>query len=84
MFLYLAEKLLLAMDPGLYFFVNQGCLTVDNMNDQEEMDVVDVSIATLIIVTHLALFIMHYFTKYFILIVILHVLVARRHVIGRN
>jgi len=32
------------MDPGLYFFINQGCLTVDNMNDKEEMDVVDVSI----------------------------------------
>ena len=32
------------MDPGLYFFINQGCLTVDNMNDKEEMDVVDVSL----------------------------------------
>ena len=30
------------MDPGLYFFINQGCLTVDNMNDKEEMDIVDV------------------------------------------
>ena len=31
------------MDAGLYFFINQGCLTVDNMNDKEEMDIVDVS-----------------------------------------
>jgi len=37
-----AEKLLVQMDPGLYFFINQGCLTVDNMNDKEEMDIVDV------------------------------------------
>jgi len=38
-----AEKLLVQMDAGLYFFINQGCLTVDNMNDKEEMDIVDVS-----------------------------------------
>jgi hypothetical protein len=30
------------MDPGMYFFINQGCLTVDNMNDQDEMEVVEV------------------------------------------
>lgn len=30
-------------DPGLYFFVNQGCLQVENMDDKEEMDLVDVS-----------------------------------------
>jgi len=30
------------MDPALYFFINQGCLTVDNMNDPEEMKLVDV------------------------------------------
>lgn len=30
-------------DPGLYFFINQGCLSVDNMDDKEEMDIVDVS-----------------------------------------
>jgi len=40
-----AEKLLVQMDPGLYFFINQGCLTVDNMNDKEEMDIVDVRFA---------------------------------------
>ena len=37
-----ADKLLVQQDAGLYFFINQGCLTVDNMNDQEEMEVVDV------------------------------------------
>jgi len=42
-----AEKLLVAMDPGLYFFINQGTLTVDNMNDQEEMQVVDESFVVL-------------------------------------
>lgn len=40
--LTLLEKLLVQMDPGNYFFINQGCLTVDNMNDQEEMQIVDV------------------------------------------
>jgi len=43
MFCGCAEKLLVQMDAGLYFFINQGCLTVDNMNDKEEMDIVDVS-----------------------------------------
>ena len=38
-----SEKLLIQEDPGLYFFINQGCLTVDNMDDKEEMDLVDVS-----------------------------------------
>jgi len=42
-----AEKLLVAMDPGQYFFINQGCLTVDNMNDQEEMQAVEDSFAVL-------------------------------------
>ena len=36
------EKLLVNLDPGLYFFINQGCLTVDNMDDKEEMQVVEV------------------------------------------
>jgi len=31
------EKLLITPDPGLFFFINQGCLTVDGMDDQEEM-----------------------------------------------
>jgi len=38
-----ADKLLVQMDPGLFFFINQGCLTVDHMDDKEEMDIVDVS-----------------------------------------
>ena len=29
-------------DPGLFFFINQGCLTVDNMDDVEEMKLADV------------------------------------------
>jgi len=39
------EKLLIQHDPGLYFFINQGCLTVDNMDDKEEMELVHVCIA---------------------------------------
>jgi len=38
----LIDKLLVQQDPALYSFINQGCLTVDNMNDKEEMDIVDV------------------------------------------
>ena len=30
-------------DPALYGYINQGCLTVDNMDDKEEMRLVDVS-----------------------------------------
>ena len=29
-------------DPGLFFFINQGCLSVDNMDDAEEMKLTDV------------------------------------------
>jgi len=36
------EKLLVSLDPSKYFFINQGCLTVDNMNDPEEMVLVEV------------------------------------------
>jgi len=36
------EKLLVNLDPGLYFFINQGCLTVDHMDDKEEMQIVEV------------------------------------------
>ena len=50
---FCAEKLLVQMDPGLYFFINQGCLTVDNMNDKEEMDIVDVRAALLCVFTRL-------------------------------
>ena len=31
-------------DPGLYGYINQGCLSVDNMDDKEEMRLVDVRI----------------------------------------
>ena len=33
-------------DPGLYHFINQGCLGVDGMDDQEEMQIADVSSTT--------------------------------------
>jgi myosin heavy chain 6/7 len=42
-----AEKLLVALDPAQYFFINQGCLTVDNMSDPEEMKLVDDSFIVL-------------------------------------
>ena len=29
-------------DPGLYHFINQGCLDVDGMEDKEEMKIADV------------------------------------------
>ena len=35
-------KLLVKEDPGLYHFINQGCLGVDGMDDQEEMQIADV------------------------------------------
>ena len=35
---------LLQPDPGLYSFVNQGVLTVDGIDDNEEMKMTDVSI----------------------------------------
>ena len=38
----ITAKLLVKEDPGLYHFINQGCLTVDGMDDQEEMRLVDV------------------------------------------
>lgn len=40
-----AEKLLVQQDPSVYYFISQGCLTVDNINDQEEMDMVEVCTA---------------------------------------
>ena len=40
--LHVVEKLLVKEDPGLYSFINQGCLTVDNMDDKEEMRLTDV------------------------------------------
>jgi len=43
----LAEKLLVQLDAALYFFINQGCLTVDNMDDGEEMRLVEESFVVL-------------------------------------
>ena len=37
-----SEKFLVKEDPGLYHFINQGCLGVDGMDDKEEMRQVDV------------------------------------------
>jgi hypothetical protein len=37
------EKCLVQPDAGLYSFINQGALTVDNIDDEEEMGVTDVS-----------------------------------------
>ena len=33
----MAENLLCSPDAGLYSFINQGCLTVDGIDDVEEM-----------------------------------------------
>ena len=38
----IAEKLLVKLDPGLYHFINQGCLDVDGMDDKVEMKLTDV------------------------------------------
>lgn len=48
-----ADKLLIQEDPGLYFFINQGCLQVDGMDDKEEMDLVDVSFPKVAIIEKL-------------------------------
>ena len=34
---------LISADPGLYSFINQGVLTVDSIDDIEEMKITDVS-----------------------------------------
>jgi len=39
----LSEKLLVTPDAGLYFFINQGVLTVDSINDKEEMQTMEVT-----------------------------------------
>ncbi len=36
------EQLLTKEEPGLYHFINQGCLDVDGMDDKEEMQIADV------------------------------------------
>ena len=40
---FASEKLLVECDPSKYFFINQGCLTVDGMDDPFEMKATDVS-----------------------------------------
>jgi len=42
-----AEKFLFTEDPAMYHFCNQGCLTVDNMDDKEEFRLVDVAFGDL-------------------------------------
>jgi len=42
-----AEKLLVQLDAAIYFYINQGCLTVDNMDDPEEMRLVEESFVIL-------------------------------------
>jgi len=41
------EKLLVAPDPGLYSMINQGVLTVDGIDDVEEMKMCDEAFAVL-------------------------------------
>ena len=36
------DRLLVELDAGVYYFINQGCLTVDTINDLEEMNAVNV------------------------------------------
>ena len=42
-FYVLLEICLMAPDPGLYSYINQGVLTVDGIDDNEEMKATDVS-----------------------------------------
>ena len=42
LFSFETEKLLVTANAGLYHFINQGCLTVDAINDPEEYAIVDV------------------------------------------
>ena len=39
--MFVSEKLLVECDSSKYFFINQGCLTVDGIDDPEEMKVTD-------------------------------------------
>ncbi len=41
------EKFLVTPDPSSYHFINQGSLTVDNLDDQEEMQITDVRVTWL-------------------------------------
>merc|ERR1719228_1471960 len=42
-----SEKLLVPADPGLFFYINQGVLTVDGVDDEEEMQAADDAFAVL-------------------------------------
>ena len=42
-----AEKLLVKGDAGLFSFINQGELTIDGVNDAEEMRLTDVRLLCL-------------------------------------
>ena len=46
---HITENLLIKEDPAIYDNINQGCLTVDNMDDKEEMRLADVCIEPLIL-----------------------------------
>ena len=48
--MYIAEKLLVQPDPGLYHFINQGVLDVDGMDDKEEMQTADVCVIVFVLV----------------------------------
>ena len=39
--------MLVSPDPGLYSFINQGALTVDGIDDVEEMKITDVCIVSM-------------------------------------
>ena len=43
----LLELMLVSPDPGLYSFINQGALTVDGIDDVEEMKITDVCIVSM-------------------------------------
>lgn len=43
MTLFFLELCLVSADPGLYSFINQGVLSVDGIDDNEEMHITDVS-----------------------------------------
>lgn len=44
MYLLFIDKLLVQTDPALYSFINQGELTIDGVDDSEEMKLCDVSL----------------------------------------
>ncbi len=39
--LLISEELLVEADPKLYFFIAQGMISIDNVDDQEEMRLTD-------------------------------------------